>query len=69
MKIFAGFCCDLSKLIYICIPHSSSIQTRKGSKEKSKKFHFEFGKKKKAFIFANRFEKKVSQHTQGSLKF
>jgi len=66
---FAAFCCDLEKLIYICIPQQRSKQAVGSKEEKSKKYHFGFGKKKKALIFAIRFEKKESQDIRGSLKF
>jgi len=69
MNFFDPICCDLEKVIYICTPHNSSNQAGLTSKEKLKIFRFEFGKNKKAFIFAIRFEKKLSQHTRGSLKF
>jgi len=69
INFFDPICCDLEKVIYICTPHSCSNQARSSSKEKFKNFQFEFGKNKKAFIFAIRFENKVSQHTRGSLKF
>jgi hypothetical protein len=59
----------LEKLVYICIPQQCSKQAGKSKDKKSKKNHFGFGKKKKAFIFAIRFEKKESQNIRGSLKF
>ena len=63
MNFFLPFCCDLEKVIYICTPHSSSNQAGSSSEEKFKNLQIEFGKNKKAFIFAIRFENKVSQYT------